>query len=58
MSTYIIERTGWSQWYDGGGRWVSNRDAAQQFADRESADAVAADLNAEFGSDDAVVVEA
>lgn len=24
-ATYIIERTGWNQWYDDGGVWRDNR---------------------------------
>lgn len=53
---YIIERTGWNQWLDEGDVWRSSRESARQFTSEEDAAEVAANLNEEFGSDDAIVV--
>jgi hypothetical protein len=58
VTTYILERIGWNQWMDEGGRWQGNREAAREFTNLDEADSEAEKLNEEFGEDDVVVVAA
>jgi DNA-binding XRE family transcriptional regulator len=53
---FIIERK-WGQWYDEGGNWIKNRDAARVFGSEYEAAEKAGELNVEFGADDCDVVK-
>lgn len=51
---WIIERIGWNQWYDDGGRWIGNREAAREYQSRIDAITQASLLSADNGECEAV----